>query len=89
MFLSFHSKSDKNCSEMCDIRIQQEKEMYKAFHLKFCCHVGYERAFGFQSFLDFTFVDKGEWASINFVVLPLSFRPLVLSESTVGCDMTW
>lgn len=45
---------------MCDIRIQQEKEMYKAFHLKFCCHVGYERAFGFQSFLDFTFVYKGE-----------------------------
>lgn len=37
----------------------------------FSCLVGYERAFSFQSFLDFTFVDKGEWASINSVVLPL------------------
>lgn len=74
---------------MCDIHIQQDKEMYKTFHLKFSCLVGYERAFSFQSFLDFTFVDKGEWASINSVVLPLSFRPLILSESTIVCDIMW
>ena len=34
---------------MCDIRIQQEKEMYKASPLKFCCHVGYETLLVFRA----------------------------------------